>query len=222
MRAFLLYFVLVLNTSPLFAATGDATLAETGVRVEMPVGDGKHFSQGSGIFLGSGLVLTAAHVVQVNPNDARVTIILDSRAYQGVVVFDGHQENLDLALVRTNVQSLPIRRQIQAPVPVCEANPAPNQPVTVSSMGTVTSAATISSAVSTDGQSGTWTNLLSTAYHHGNSGGGVFSSQKGCLWGIITLELSGNVNGHFVDMTAFIPATKIAEFLNHYQSQLTH
>src|SRR5579859_8017831 len=63
---------------PAAAEPADAPLAAAlGVQIENPAGDNMHFSQGSGVFLGGGLVLTAAHVVKLNPGDQTAKVIMD-------------------------------------------------------------------------------------------------------------------------------------------------
>ena len=217
-RALLLAAALML--APLLGLADSPSPADAGVRLEKPVGDGLHFLQGSGIFLGEGLVLTAAHVVKADPSNPNVTVILDGIALKGVVVKTGQLENLDLALVKLDPQTLTVRRRTQTLIAICKTNPGPNQAVVVASVGAITHAKTISTPITSDGQSGSWTNLLSTGYHPGNSGGGVFNPQIGCLWGIINVELTGTVNGQFVDLTAFVPATKVLAFLTAYQQQV--
>lgn len=205
--------------SPVLPAPGDV-----GVRVEKPAGDGVHFSQGSGVYLGDGLVLTAAHVIKFDPAHSAVTVLLDGVRTDGVVVFDGQMHDVDLALIKLAAGELSQRRRDQPPVPLCLDNPAPNQPVTVAALGTVSPATTIGSAITSDAKAVKgWTNILSTAFHQGNSGGGVFSPKQGCLWGIINLEMSGKLpdTGRFVDLTAFVPASKIAPFIGDYFAQET-
>jgi hypothetical protein len=203
--------------SPAFA---DPAPAELGVLVQKAAGDGVHFMHGSGVYLGDGLVLTAGHAVHINPSDPTVVIRLDGRLFTGTVVRDGQAENVDLALVKIPAESLPAQRRTQPQVAVCKSNPPPKQPVTVVSQETVTAATTVPSAVTSDLQNtGTWTDLLSTGYHEGSSGGGVFDKDQGCLWGIIRIELSGRTKdtGRDLDLTAFVPATKIASFLAEYE-----
>lgn len=194
--------------------------AQVGVQIEKPAGDGVHYAQGSGIYLGDGLVLTAAHVVKLDPDHSKVTVLLDGVRTDGDLVFSGQQHgNVDLALVKIDASLLSPKRRDQTPVPVCLDNPGPSQPVVVASWGTVSSATTIPSPISSDAkETGSWTNILSTGYHHGNSGGGVFHPREGCLWGIINLEMSGPLKGssQVVDFTAFVPATKITPFIGDY------
>jgi len=218
--------IILLLLFPAAALADDRNLlapspAELGVQVEKPAGDGTHYSEGSGVFLGDGLVLTAAHVVKVDPGNRKVTVLLDGRRRDGTLVPDAQMEKADLALIKLPSEELGDKRRAQAPVAVCTGNPGPSQPVVVASMGTVSNAATISTPITSDLQTGSWTNLLSTGYHHGNSGGGVFDPRQGCLWGIINLELSGpsKTDGRFLDLTAFVPASKIAPFLDEYYRQ---
>lgn len=219
--------VLLLVAPPALARADDAaptlpTPAEVGVRVEKPAGDGVHYSQGSGVYLGEGLVLTAAHVVKYDPDHSHVTVLLDGIRTDGNLVFDGQKHNVDLALIKLEASELLPKRRDQTPVPLCLANPAPNQPVVVAALGTVSNALTIPSAIASDAtaakDTGTWTNILTIGYHQGNSGGGVFHPREGCLWGIINKEMGGPLKGSgvVVDLTAFVPASKIAPFIGEY------
>lgn len=189
-------------------------------------------SHGSGVVVGSGLIITAAHVVAVEPENTKVTVVMDGQKLEGQVVLVGEATlpdkdhphiPLDLALIRIAPQTLSVRRQHQAAVPLCSAPAKPNQPVTVTAEGNVTAAATISTPITSDGKSGDWTNLLSTAYHQGSSGGGVFNAKDGCLSGIIYLELGGksSTTGQPLALTAFVPAAMIAPFLNQYYWQMS-
>lgn len=224
MRPVIILFLL-LPTAVLADDLGPPVLspAELGVRVEKPAGDGTHFSQGSGIYLGDGLVITAAHVVRLDPANRKVTVLIDGRRRDGSLVSVGQSDSVDLALIKIPAEELGEKRRKQAPVAVCTGNPGPSQPVVVASLGTVSNALTIATPITSDLQTGSWTNLLSTGYHQGNSGGGVFDPQLGCLWGILNMELSGpsKTDGRFLDLTAFVPASKITPFLDDYDRQAT-
>jgi hypothetical protein len=197
---------------PLAAAGGEPAAAPMpaalGVQIEKPAGDGVHFSIGSGVHLGNGTILTAAHVVAPDPANKSVTVILDGWKIEASVKLVA-KNNLDLALVQIPPQSLSLQRRAQGAVQVCDDDPGPSQSVVVASEGKVTPASTIATAITSDGKTGSGTNLLSTGFHQGNSGGGVFDPVRGCLWGVILLEMSGNG----LDLTAFAPARKIAAFL---------
>lgn len=222
MKILLCVITLVLPFFLSCPATGWAQGASTapaprdvGVRVEKPAGDGTHYSQGSGVFLGRGLVLTAAHVVSVDPGNRQVTVLLDGRRVDGVLVRDGQAQKLDLALIRLKDEDLSPQRRDQPLVPVCPANPEPSQPVTVVAMGQSVTAFTIPKGLTSDGREESWTNLLATGFKQGNSGGGVFSIRQKCLWGIVNLELGGvsKTTGKPIELTAFVPAARITPFL---------
>jgi hypothetical protein len=143
---------------------------------------------------------------------------MDGQPIQGMVVQIEPPERLDLALIKVDMDKLAPKWSQQRDVAVCTYNPPTNQPVTVVGLVGVARATTISTAITSGGEeTGSWTNLLSTGFHQGNSGGGVFNPQLGCLWGILNLELTGTVNGKSVDMTAFVPASKVMAFVNSYR-----
>ena len=195
---------------PLAAAGGEPANAPMpaalGVQIEKPAGDGVHFSIGSGVHLGNGTILTAAHVVTPDPANKAVTVILDGWKVEATIKIIGKN---DLALIQIPPQALSQQRLAQSQVRICADDAGPNQRVVVASEGKVTPAATISTAITSEGKSGEGTNLLSSGFHHGDSGGGVFDPVRGCLWGIIQMEMTGNN----LDLTAFAPAHKITTFL---------
>jgi hypothetical protein len=196
-------------------ACGAPDPAELGARVEKSVGDGAHYSQGSGIFIGGGLFLTAAHVVKYNEQDRNVTVLAGGRPIAGVLARVSDNVDVDLALIAVDPAALPAAARNQAAVALCSENPGVSQPVAVVSLSQVTPAVTIATPINSKAQMGTWTNLLTTGYHHGDSGGGVFDPRRRCLWGIISLGLSGrpNTDTASLNLTAFVPASDISAFL---------
>lgn len=214
--------LLLLSLLPPAAAWAAEPLPqEIGVVLQKPTGDGVTFSTGSGVYLGAGLVLTADHVVHVDPAHPGVKVLLPERALiSGDVVMEGtdYSPDLDIALIRLDMNALTPSRRDETPTLVCPANPGLNIPMTVAAQGKISSAMTIpqpmerlnNAAHATQG----WTNILSTGYPHGASGGGVFDPVRNCLEGIISLELSDPSRG--IDLTSFIPASRIAPFLDAY------
>ena len=190
---------------------------DLGVRLSKAVGDGVHYAQGSGVYLGDGLVLTAAHVVNWDPDHDAVRILLDGIGSDGVLVFDSLLKDTDLAIVKMRPEALTAARRRQAPVSVCPGNTPPDHPVTVAALGKVSGATTIPAAVSSMGAQGDWTNILSRDYQPGNSGGGVFDPDKRCLWGIILAERSGKLpSGLEVHWTAYAPASLVGPFVESF------
>jgi hypothetical protein len=179
-----------------------------GVQIEKPAGDNVHFAEGSGVFIGGGLVLTAAHVVQFNARDPKVTVAMDGWRTDGQVVATA-PAGLDLALVKIAPGELSSQRRDLHPVELCAMATAPNQPVVVAAQGAVTLSKTVGEPIRSSTLNGDWTTILATGYSHGASGGGVFDALKGCLAGIIVIEAVGAG----VELTEFVPAARIAPFL---------
>lgn len=215
----ILFVCLLLAPAALSAQDMAPTWAQVGVRVEKPAGDGKQFSQGSGISLGDGLILTAAHVIQVDPGNPRVTVIMDGWRVDGRVVAVKYSDQVDLALVHIPRGHLPATRRDQPPVAICPDNALPRQPMIVATEGTVSQSITIGSPISADRrQTNGWTNLLATGYHQGASGGGVFQQEQNCLAGIIYMEMGGKLSGsgQQINLTGFIPPSQIIPFLRDF------
>lgn len=201
-----LALLLALIALPAGAEPDGAPLAAAfGVELQKPAGDNVHFQHGSGVFLGGGLILTAAHVVTINPQEPDVTVIMDgwkTAAKVAAIAPDG----LDIALLKIDPSEISAPRKALAPVHLCSGAAAANQPVIVVSEGKVSLSATINEKIDSPALKGDWTDILATGYTHGASGGGVFDASKGCLIGIIII-------GTNVDRTQFVPAAKIAPFL---------
>jgi len=194
---------------PAAAEPPEAPLASAlGVQIEKPAGDNLHFSQGSGVFLGGGLVLTAAHVVQVNPADPTVTVIMDGWRTQARIAARA-AGGLDLALLKIDPAELSSQRRALSAVQLCTTGAAANQPVIVAALGGVSLSHTVAAPISSPALTGDWTDILATGFGHGASGGGVFDAQKGCLIGILIIEATAPG----VELTEFVPAAKIAPFL---------
>jgi len=178
---------------PALAEPPDAALvAALGVQIEKPAGDHVHFSQGSGVYLGDGLVLTAAHVVKLDPANPVSSVILDG----------------------WKTDALSSQRREMKRVTTCPANTVANQPVVVAALGTVTLSKTVGFPINAPALKGDWTNILATGYTHGASGGGLFDASKGCLAGIVIIEATAPG----IELTQFVPAPQIAGFLAAYQN----
>jgi S1-C subfamily serine protease len=201
-------FLAALLAAPVFAEPQDAALVGAlGVQIEKPAGDHVHFSQGSGVYLGNGLILTAAHVVTVDPANPVSSVVLDGWKTDARLIAAG--QSVDLALLRVEPGELSRQRREMRPLDVCTLGTAPNQPVIVAALGSVTLSKTIGAPVKSTTLNGDWTDILGTGYTHGASGGGVFDAAKGCLAGILIIEATGPG----VELTQFVPAPEIAMFL---------
>jgi hypothetical protein len=198
-----------LLAAPVLAEPPDTALAGAlGVQIEKPAGDHVHFAQGSGVYLGNGLILTAAHVVAVDPGNPVSSVIMDGWKSEAKLVATG-QNGLDLALLRIEPSEISRTRQGLKPLDLCAAGTAPNQPVVVAAQGQVSLSQTVGTAINAPALKGDWSNILATGYTHGASGGGLFDANKGCLAGIIVIEATAPG----VALTQFVPAQQISAFL---------
>jgi hypothetical protein len=219
-RACWIVAILVAVAMPAAAQPAGAEPAEAampaalGVQIEKPAGDSVHFSQGSGIFLGDGLVLTAAHVLTPNPQMRTASVIMDGWRTDARLVTTA-PAGLDLALLEIAPEDLSLQRRQLPPTALCATGTGPNQPVVVAAQGTVSLSRTVGAPIRSTALNGDWTNILATGYSHGASGGGVFDAQKGCLAGILIIAASGQG----IDLTEFLPAAKIAAFLAPFQGR---
>lgn len=204
-----LALLLALFALPAGAEPAGAPLAAAlGVQIEKPAGDNLHFMQGSGVFLGGGLILTAAHVVKLNPADQTATVIMDGwRLTASIAALAPN--GLDLALLKIDPAEVSGQRRILSPVQLCTTPSVANQPVIVAAQGTVSLSKTVTSPIQSPALTGDWTDILTAGYTHGASGGGVFDANKGCLIGIIIIEATAPG----IELTEFLPAAKIAPFL---------
>lgn len=184
------------------------------------MGDGRRVSEGSGVYLGHGLVLTAAHVVKADPDHPEVTVMMDGARIPGVVALINVMENVDLAVIRLDGRVLAPLRRAQAGVAICPYNPGKGRPAVVISQGLVTRTSTVPVFTKSPPGEAEWTHMLTVGLHPGNSGGGVFDPTQGCLWGIVVQEISGKPDpkGPFYDFTAFTGAVDIWRFLSRFRA----
>ena len=208
----------ILLLSGMCHAWAQSTPADLGVRVEKAVGDGKTFSQGSGVLIGGGLVLTAAHVVKVNPRDPTVIVLIEGRRVPGRVVFSDASPDVAFIKVERSTMSALSRSRAAS---FCDHDPGPGAPVVVDAIGQTTRSVTVVAPDNPPHRPGDWTATLGTGYHQGSSGGGVFDAATGCLLGILIYEVSGHVrpSSPFIDITRFTPAPRISGALQAYRRE---
>lgn len=214
--------ILVALTLPI-TASAQPHPADVGLQVEKPAGDGKLFSQGSGVLVGDGMVLTAAHVIAVNPQDPKVTVFLDNQRVPGIVAFSGQTDHVDLALIRVDPMALPPARRGLEAMSVCSKNPGPAQHFVVAAMGKISEETTLLRADPPKDPSdhGAYSTMLAAGHPKGASGGGVFDPQQGCLAGILVADgvFNTNIPGVPHEVTIFLPASDITAFLTKYRRQ---
>jgi hypothetical protein len=174
---------------------------------------------GYGVYLGNGLILTAAHVPghfwRTTPH-----VVFAGQDLPAAFVKEGSFEKVDLTLLSIDSTKLPVRLQMRR-MPLCATPPVGGETVVVATPeGTARSHVLPQVMVPLDLR-GRFDTLVGDVATTGNSGSGVFDAQKQCLLGIISRKLSvilkGNPLGEpprTVDIGKyFVPASDIKAFI---------
>lgn len=174
---------------------------------------------GYGIYLGDGLLLTAAHVAgQGILNHPRALVAGQPAAVE--IVKEGSYPDHDLAVLR-----------IAPPIPptlegrrttICADGPHPGQAVVVVTPEKVTGSTVIAPEILPPNLRAAYAASIKDVYTTGNSGSGVFDTGSRCLLGIMSSKIEGHlkvmVNGAPTDRVVgiakhFVPSPDITAFL---------
>ena len=176
---------------------------------------------GFGIYLGDGLVLTAAHVVghatQGDPSVEIAGLTLEAK-----VVKEGEFETVDLTLLRFDPRQLPPSLGLRR-MPLCKEAPRAGQPVVVATPEALSTSHILSpKALPKDLQADRFDTLIADVATTGNSGSGVFDPANQCLMGIMSRKFQIAVSDRqnpgakpkMVDVAKyFVPAREIGPFI---------
>jgi hypothetical protein len=172
---------------------------------------------GRGVYLGNGLVLTAAHVVG-SAARTRPSVRIAGMDLPAKAIKEGNVERVDLTLLSIDEQILPIYLRMRR-MPLCEKNPRPGQPVIVA-VPEETARSHIISPVSLPFRiPRKFTTLISDVGATENSGSGVFDAGNKCLLGIISRKFfmrlnSGDAESQEKDIAKyFVPPSTIRAFI---------
>ena len=143
---------------------------------------------GYGVYLGNGLILTAAHVVgdvaQTKPH-----VVIAGQDLPAGLIKQGRLESVDLTLLSIDGTKLPVGLQMRR-TPLCERPPFAGERVVVAiPEGTAVSKVLPREAIPADLRGRFDTNIADVATT-GNSGSGVFDAADLCLLGIISRKIS--------------------------------
>ena len=173
---------------------------------------------GSGIYLGNGLVITAAHVVGHWPFFTRPRVLIGGQDLRAKIIKNGSFEEIDLALLSINETQLPMSIQLRRD-PLCTSDPKTGMEVIdVNPTGT-TRAHIISPLTISPKLQRRFNTLIDTVEP---SGSGLFDAEKKCLVGIISAKVLEYTNkregGHIVPVATgfagyFVPASTIIDFI---------
>jgi hypothetical protein len=159
---------------------------------------------GYGIYLGNGLILTAAHV----PGNFALSmphVVIAGQDLPAALVKQGDLDSVDLTLLSVDATKLPVRLQMRR-MPLCRRAPYPGEAVVVATPeGTARSRVLPPQAIPADLRGRFDTNIADVATT-GNSGSGVFDARDQCLLGIISRKIS--VVQHALRLGAPVALTK--------------
>lgn len=139
---------------------------------------------GPAVYLGAGLLLTAAHVV--NPG-VEITAAISGTRLPATIVKQGVFDEIDLGLLRVDAGKLP---PTLPAVPVCVAPPWPGDPVIVITAGGAARSTIVPPSVLPTYYQHRFPTLIRDVATTGNSGSGVFDPAKRCLLGIMSRKFT--------------------------------
>jgi hypothetical protein len=174
---------------------------------------------GYGVYLGNGLILTAAHV----PGDVGQTkphVVIAGQDLPAALVKQGSLDSVDLTLLSIDGTKLPVALQMRR-TPLCEHPSFAGERVIVAiPEGTAPSKIVPRQAIPADlrGRFGTAIADVATT---GNSGSGVFDAANLCLLGIMSRKISVSSTPFNIGAPArtidiakyFVPAAQIKAFI---------
>jgi hypothetical protein len=170
---------------------------------------------GYGIYLGRGLVITAAHVVG-SAAHTKPSVRIAGLDLPATAIREGSLEQVDLTLLSIDEQKLPIYLQMRR-MPLCEKPPWAGEPVIVAipegtARSRIMSPQLLPPAVRTK-----FPTVIRDVATTGNSGSGVFDAGTKCLLGIMSKKLffpPTTADGEQKDIAKyFVPASAIRAFI---------
>jgi hypothetical protein len=192
----------------MYGQTGDDSLRSYAVTI---------VDRGEGVYLGNGLILTAAHVAGANTGGKLSVRFSDDAVLLAGFIKAGNFEQVDLDILVVDVSELPasIRNQHLA---LCKLRPWPeDEVVLVTSKGTSRSKIVPPLQLTPDFRR-RFPTLIADVETDGKSGSGVFDARNGCLLGILSAKIT--VRPHGVPKldekpvgTYFVPAWTIENFI---------
>jgi S1-C subfamily serine protease len=174
---------------------------------------------GYGVYLGNGLILTAAHVAG-NVARTRPHVVIAGQDLPAALVRQGSLEDVDLTLLSIDATKLPVGLQMRR-TPLCERPPYAGETVVVAiPEGTARSRILPRQAIPADLR-GQFDTAIADVASTGNSGSGVFDAADLCLLGIMSRKISITqlpvklgAPPHTTDIAKyFVPAAAIKAFI---------
>jgi hypothetical protein len=174
------------------------------------IGNGQQ--TGSGVYLNSGLIITAAHLTAV---DAKMGVRIAGMVLPELptkILKQGSAEDVDLSLLLVEEKLL---SSVRLPrMQLCEAPPWPGDPVIVVDATHATESQIVSPRVLPFTSRTKFSTLIRDVATTGNSGSGVFDPNRKCLLGIISRKFTSHTTEGDKDIAKyFVPAVAIRDFM---------
>jgi S1-C subfamily serine protease len=171
---------------------------------------------GYGVYLGNGLVITAAHVVGV-ASLTKPSVLIAGLELPATVVKEGAFEEEDLTLLSVDEEKLPISVRVLH-MSVCETPPRPGEPVIVAIPEGTARSHIMSPQLLPPNARTKFGTVISDVASTGNSGSGVFDASRKCLLGIMSRKIQVRDNNdprsELKDLAKyFVPASAIRAFI---------
>jgi hypothetical protein len=167
---------------------------------------------GAGVYLKSGLVITAAHLTAL---DANMGVRIATAALPAKVLKQGSLQDVDLSLLSMDEEKLPPSIKLPA-MQLCEAPAWPGDPVIVVDAGRITRSRIVSPQLLPYTLRSKFPTLIADVATTGNSGSGVFDPHHKCLLGIMSQKITARTTeGKDKDIAKyFVPAAAIRNFMS--------
>jgi hypothetical protein len=167
----------------------------------------EQYTAGDGVYLGSGLVISASHVAGPNRPGVRIA----GSNVPAKMIKRGEFPQLDLTLLSIDEEKLPISLRLRR-MPLCQRPPWVGQPV-INAIPEGTSRSHVISPLLVPPfyRSKFWS-VISDVETSGKSGSGVFDAQRNCLLGILSAKITNNNPKKDIG-TYFVPASTISAFI---------
>ena len=172
---------------------------------------------GYGIYLGRGLVITAAHVVG-SASRTKPSVRIAGLDLPATAIREGSFERVDLTLLSIDEQKLPISLQMRR-MPLCEKPPWVGEPVIVAVPEGTARSRIMSPLFLQPAYRIKFGTVIADVATTGNSGSGVFDAGNKCLLGIMSRKFqvtptSAGAGSEPKDIAKyFVPASTIRAFI---------
>lgn len=175
---------------------------------------------GTGVYLGRGLVITAAHLIGIEPW-FQVAVQIAGKELPANVLKRGQLYDVDLTLLSVDEKQLPVSVQLRR-LTICQQPSTPGEEVIVATADGIARSHVVSPKMLPPDLSPKYRTSIADVATTGNSGSGVFDAWKKCLRGIISAKIQETritqKNGQIVRKTQdvakyFVPAAAIRDFI---------